>query len=82
MTVSGRLTFEETRKHYHITRSQLAQSTGLSVDDVRALEATGRGTKATWQVAISALNTLAQTGYQPEDFADVTITNWPPVQVE
>ena len=77
-----RPTFQETRKQFNITRSHIARITKIPVDDLWTLEETGRGTEATWKKVIDALNQLAKTGYIPNDFSDVTITNWPMVQVE
>lgn len=75
-------TFAETRKQHGIDRSQLARATGFTVDDIWALEQTGRGTRATWQSVLDALNTLAKTTYRADDFAGLTIAEWPVVPVE
>ena len=77
-----RPTFQETRKLFNITRSHIARVTGIHVDELWALEETGRGTGATWKQVIDAFNQLAKTAYKPEDFSDVTITNWPIVPIE
>jgi hypothetical protein len=76
-TEKKRPTFQETRKLHYIDRSKIAKLTGIHVDDLWALEQTGRGTQATWKQVIDALNQLARTDYKPDDFSDVTIANWP-----
>ena len=74
-------TFQATRELHYINRSKLARITGLHVDEIWALEKTGRGTEATWKQVIDALNQLAMTDYRADDFSDVTITNWPIIKV-
>jgi hypothetical protein len=77
-----RPTFKETRELHFIDRRKLARITGFHVDELWALEETSKGTEATWKQVIDALNQLAKTDYTVEDFSDVTMSNWPIVQVE
>jgi hypothetical protein len=75
-------TFQETRKLFNITRSHIARITGLHVDELWALEETGKATEETWKSVIDAFNRLAKTGYTTDDFSNVIITNRPIVNVE
>ena len=76
------ITFQQARKYHHVTRRQLAQITDMQVDELWALEETGRGTEETWQAVIKALNQLTKFDYEPTDFSGMIYTNWLPIQVE
>lgn len=75
-------TFKATRKLHYIDRGKIAKLTGMHVDELWALEETGKGTEATWKNVIDAFNQLAKTDYTLDDFSNIIITNWPIVQVE
>ncbi len=75
------ITFQQARKLHNVTRRQLAQITGMHVDELWALEQTGRGTEETWQEVIKALNQITKADYEPTDFSGMIYTNWLPIQV-
>jgi hypothetical protein len=74
--------FQQTRRLYNVTTRQIAQVTGIHVDELWTLEETGRGTAEMWQKVINALNRIAKTGYEPTNFSGMTCTNYLLVQVE